>query len=50
MNKCVGGRGGLYIRVIKHGKTHKKSGQTVDVWTNFQDYGMPRPIGGGPFG
>jgi hypothetical protein len=23
------------IRVIKHGKTDKKTGEAVDVWTNF---------------
>ena len=34
------------IRVIKHGKTDKKSGDPVDVWTNFQDYGLPPPVGG----
>lgn len=33
------------IRVIKWGKTDKKSGQPVDVWTNFEDYGLPPPIG-----
>ena len=35
------------IRVIKHGKTDKKSGEPVDVWTNFQDYGLPPPVGRG---
>jgi tRNA (guanine10-N2)-methyltransferase len=33
------------IRVIKHGKTDKKSGKPVDVWTNFEDYGLPPPVG-----
>ncbi len=32
------------IRVIKHGKKDKK-GQAVNVWTNFQDYNLPAPLG-----
>ena len=33
------------IRVIRHGKTDKKTGDKVDVWTNFKDYKMPAPVG-----
>jgi tRNA (guanine10-N2)-methyltransferase len=33
------------IRVIKHGKRDKKTGKQVDVWTNFEDYGLPPPVG-----
>ena len=33
------------IRVIKFGKKDKKTGANVDVWSNFDDYGLPRPIG-----
>ncbi|KAH7624316.1 hypothetical protein Ndes2526B_g00501 [Nannochloris sp. 'desiccata'] len=32
------------IRVIKHGKKDKK-GQPVNIWTNFQDYELPAPLG-----
>lgn len=34
------------IRVIKHGKTDKKTGEPVDVWSNFEDYGLPPPVAG----
>ena len=33
------------IRVIKFGKKDKKTGAQVDVWSNFDDYGLPKPIG-----
>ena len=33
------------IRMIKFGKKDKKTGANVDVWSNFDDYGLPRPIG-----
>jgi tRNA (guanine10-N2)-methyltransferase len=32
------------IRVIKFGKKDKK-GQPVNIWTNFQDYNLPAPLG-----
>ena len=33
------------IRVIKWGKKDKRTGQNVDVWTNFEDYGLEPPVG-----
>ena len=33
------------IRVIRWGKKDKRTGQPVDVWTNFEDYGLPPPVG-----
>lgn len=33
------------IRVIKFGKKDKKTGDQVDVWSNFRDYGLPAPVG-----
>ena len=33
------------IRVIRWGKKDKRTGEPVDVWTNFEDYGLPPPVG-----
>ena len=33
------------IRVIKWGKKDGKTGENVDVWTNFTDYGLEPPVG-----
>mmetsp|Transcript_6756 Transcript_6756/g.12369 ORF Transcript_6756/g.12369 Transcript_6756/m.12369 type:complete len:583 (+) Transcript_6756:155-1903(+) len=35
--------GDIDIRVIQWGKTSKK-GEKVDVWSNFDEYGLPRPL------
>lgn len=32
------------VRVIKYGKVDKK-GNSVNIWTNFADYGLPPPLG-----
>jgi tRNA G10 N-methylase Trm11 len=32
------------IRVIRWGKKDKRTGEHVDVWTNFKDYSLPPPI------
>ena len=33
------------IRVIKFGKKDRRTGARVDVWSNFDDYGLPPPVG-----
>ena len=36
--------GDIDVRVIRDGKRHKVTGQQVNVWTNFDDGGMQRPL------
>lgn len=33
------------IRVIKFGKKDAKTGEHVNIWTNFRDYGLQPPLG-----